>query len=199
MNSATRIALSTLAFAASAAVQAAPFRFDMVRPAALDASPACVPEAQATVTVASRGPVEVMTVRAKGLPPNTPFDFFVIQVPNAPFGLSWYQGDMTSNDKGVAVGRFIGRFNVETFIVAPNSAPAPVEHVSPIPDAETNPPTGPVHTYHLGLWFNSADDAVANGCPGAVTPFNGEHTAGIQVLNTSNFGDLEGPLLQIGN
>jgi hypothetical protein len=199
MTSALRIALTTLALAASAAAQAAPLRFDMVRPAALDGAPACAPAARATVTVVPRGPVEVMTVRAQGLPANTAFDFFVIQVPNAPFGLSWYQGDMTSNDQGVAVGRFIGRFNVETFIVAPNSAPAPVEHVSPIPDAEVNPPTGPVHTYHLGLWFNSADDAAAAGCPGAVTPFNGEHTAGIQILNTSQFGDLEGPLRQLGD
>jgi hypothetical protein len=27
-----------------------------------------------------------------------------------------------------------------------------------------------------------------------VTPFNGEQYAGIQVLNTSNFGDNDGPL-----
>jgi len=200
MNTPTRLTLAGLALAAATATaQAAPFRFDMVRPAALDGSPACAPGAHATVTVNPRGPVEVMTVRAKGLPPNTAFDFFVIQVPNAPFGLSWYQGDMTTDERGVAVGRFIGRFNVETFIVAPGSAPAPLVHGEPFPDAEANPPTGPVHTYHLGLWFNSADDAAAAGCPGAVTPFNGEHTAGIQVLNTSNFGDLAGPLLQIGD
>ena len=51
--------------------------------------------------------------------------------------------------------------------------------------------------YHLGVWFDSPTDAVANGCPGNVTPFNGTHDAGIQVLNTSNFGDLTGPLLKI--
>jgi hypothetical protein len=48
--------------------------------------------------------------------------------------------------------------------------------------------------YHLGLWFNSPDDGAAAGCPGGPTPFNGDHTAGIQVLNTHNFPDLEGPL-----
>jgi hypothetical protein len=41
-----------------------------------------------------------MKVRVKGLPPNTEFDFFVIQVPNTPFGLSWYQGDIETNDNG---------------------------------------------------------------------------------------------------
>jgi len=30
-----------------------------------------------------------------------------------------------------------------------------------------------------------------------VTPFNGEHNAGIQVLNTSNFPDDFGPLRQV--
>ena len=42
-----------------------------------------------------------MKVTVWGLPPNTDFDFFVIQVPNAPFGLSWYQGDIETNKDGV--------------------------------------------------------------------------------------------------
>ena len=55
--------------------------------------------------------------------------------------------------------------------------------------------TGPIHTYHLGLWFNSPADAQKAGCPANVTPFNGEHDAGTQELNTSSFPDLPGPLL----
>jgi len=51
--------------------------------------------------------------------------------------------------------------------------------------------------YHLGLWFGSPQAAQAAGCPGNVTPFNGEHNAGIQVLNTSNFPDDFGPLRQV--
>jgi hypothetical protein len=94
-----------------------------------------------------------MTIVATGLPKNTEFDLFVIQVPNAPFGLSWYQGDMESNGRGVARGVFIGRFNIETFIVAPQPpAPAPMVHDEPpFPDADMNPTTAPVHTFHLGL------------------------------------------------
>jgi hypothetical protein len=91
-------------------------------------------------------------------------------------------------------GRFIGRFNIETFIVAPGTAPAPFVHDNAFPDAISNPATGPVHTFHLGLWFNSPDDAVQAGCPGAVTPFNGEHNAGSQVLSTRNAPDDMGPL-----
>jgi hypothetical protein len=59
-----------------------------------------------------------------GLPPNTGFDFFVIQVPNAPFGVSWYQGDVDTDSDGNAFQHFRGRFNIETFSVAPGSAPA---------------------------------------------------------------------------
>jgi hypothetical protein len=52
----------------------------------------------------------------------------------------------------------------------------------------------PIHTYHLGLWFNSPADAADIKCPGSTTPFNGDHTAGIQVLNTGGFPDDQGPL-----
>lgn len=157
----------------------------------------CLPNAKGEVIIDAGESAEMMSVKIEGLPPNTAFDVFVIQVPNLPFGLSWYQGDISTNAKGKGKARFVGRFNVETFIVAPNAAPAPVVHGNPIPDADANPPTAPVHTYHLGIWFNSPDDARNAGCPDAVTPFNGEHNAGIQVLNTSNFPDQEGPLSQL--
>ena len=139
-----------------------------------------------------------MNVTVWGLPPNTDFDFFVIQKPTAPFGLSWYQGDIETNRFGVGFQRFVGRFSIETFIVAPGvqGVPAPTPHTAaPFPDANTNPITPPVHTFHLGLWFNEPEDAVRAGVlPRSVTPFNGEHNAGPQVLNTSNFPDLQGPL-----
>ena len=155
----------------------------------------CFPDAKAKVKIVSTGTAEDMFIHATGLPPNTDFDFFVIQVPNAPFGLSWYQGDVETDDKGEAFQQFRGRFNIETFIVAPGVAPAPlVFNDQPFPDADKNPMTNPVQTYHLGLWFNSPKDAQDNGCANTVTPFNGEHNAGIQVLNTSNFPNDAGPL-----
>jgi hypothetical protein len=175
-------------------------RFDMV---VSPGAATCLPNAKAEVTIVSDGEAEDMFIVASGLPPSTGFDFFVIQVPNAPFGLSWYQGDIQSLPDGDAIQHFRGRFNIETFIIAPGVAPAPqVFNDPPFPDANQNPATlgpdgktpGPVQTYHLGLWFNSPADAQNAGCPGAVTPFNGEHNAGIQVLNTANYPDTAGPL-----
>ena len=55
----------------------------------------------------------------------------------------------------------------------------------------------PIHTFHLGLWFGSPAIAVKAGCPSTVTPFNGDHAAGIQVLSTRNFSNANGPLRRL--
>jgi hypothetical protein len=158
----------------------------------------CLPSGSAHVRIASTGPVEVMDVDVTGLPAKTDFDFFVIQVPTAPFGVSWYQGDIETNGAGKGRQTFIGRFNIETFAVSPGAAPPPQVHTDGMfPDATVGVTFAPIHTYHLGLWFNSPADAVKAGCPGGQTPFNGDHTAGIQVLNTNNFPVDQGPLRQI--
>jgi hypothetical protein len=177
---------------ATPAAAAKNLRFKMqVSPGAAD----CLPNAKGRVTVNHLGAVETLHVEVNGLRPNTEYDLFIIQVPNAPFGLSWYQGDIETNNNGRGIGEFIGRFSIETFIVAPGTAPAPVVHDQlPFPDADSNPATAPVHTYHLGLWFNSPQAAKDAGCPDTKTPFNGDHTAGIQVLNTGGFPDDNGPL-----
>jgi len=156
---------------------------------------ACIPHAIAAVSIHSLGPVETLDVSASGLPANTDFDLFIIQVPTAPFGVSWYQGDLETDSNGNATGHFVGRFSIETFAVAPGVAPAPnVFHTGPFKDATSNPAFAPIQMYHLGLWFNSPDDAAKAGCANTVTPFNGEHNAGIQALNTAQFAVAVGPL-----
>lgn len=167
--------------------------FGMVRTAGLPA--ACAPNAKATVHIVSNGPTETMTVTLSGLPHSTGFDFFVIQQPGAPFGMSWYQGDITSTSTGTGTGKFIGRFSVETFVVAPGAVAAPTPHGAL--DASSNPATKPVHMFHLGLWFDSPSAAAAAGCPNVTTPFNGTHNAGPQLLNTGTFANLNGPLNRI--
>jgi hypothetical protein len=154
-------------------------------------------KAGAHVNVHSAGVEEVMEVKVFGLPPNTDFDFFVIQKPTAKFGLSWYQGDIETDSDGNGFALFFGRFSIETFIVSPGVEPAPTVFHNAFPDAAVGVAVGRIHTYHCGLWFNSPVDAQNAGAPGTVTPFNGEGNAGVQVLNTANFSDLAGPLINV--
>lgn len=158
----------------------------------------CLPNASADVRIRSIGPVELMDVDVKGLPPKTDFDLFVIQVPTAPFGVSWYQGDIETNRNGEDHRLFIGRFSIETFALSNGPVTPPQVHTGGMfPDATEGVAFKPIHTYHLGLWFNSPSDAVKAGCAGTQTAFNGDHTAGIQVLNTGQFAADQGPLRQV--
>jgi hypothetical protein len=180
--------------AANAGTDAINFR--MVRSSAAVAT-GCLPNAKAIVHVEHRDQNERMVISASGLPRNREFDLFVIQQPNAPFGLSWYQSDLQTDKWGNGHVTVVGRFNIETFAVAPGTLPAPTPHGDL--DANSNPATKPIHTFHLGLWFNSPKAAAAAGCGDAVTPFNGDHTAGVQVLSTRQFDALQGPLSQLGS
>ena len=64
----------------------------------------CLPEARGRVIDHTFGNVENLQVIVRGLPPNTDFVLFVIQVPNAPFGLAWYNGDILTDDTGTGGG-----------------------------------------------------------------------------------------------
>jgi hypothetical protein len=163
---------------------------------------ACLPKASGEVHIRSIGPVEVMDVSVNHLLPKSDFDLFVLQLPTAPFGVSWYQADLPTNEDGHGHVRVIGKFSDQTFAVAPGVGPAPTTFQShpvddegnSIPSASTNAQFGPVQMYHLGVWFDSPVDAENAGCSDAITPFNGTHDAGIQVLNSSNFPNDRGPL-----
>lgn len=135
--------------------------------------------ARGRVTISDLGPVQNMHVEVFDLPANTEFTLFVINTPNAPFVPAWYQGDITTNAGGEGVADVTGIFSDETFILNPGV------------------PAVPVELHHLGIWFADPADAVSAGCPGTVTPFDGDHNAGIQVLNTMNFPIAAGPLGRI--
>lgn len=151
----------------------------------------CLPAARGQVTVTDRGKVQDMHVEVTGLRPYTEFTVFMTQVPKAPFGMVWYQGDVITNAKGHGIADFKGIFSRETFINAPGPAPAPAV----FPDnATTNPSTAPIQLYHMGLWFADFNDAQAATCPATQTQFDGDHVGGLQVLNTATFPDGQGPL-----
>lgn len=178
------------------AAMARPTSFKILRP--VGGPEGCLENARGEVAIRSLGPVEVMTVGVKGLPPRTTFDLFVLQLPREPFGIAWYQGDIRTDAEGRGEGRFIGRFSEETFAIAPDVGSAPVVHDDgPFPDASSNPEFAPIHMHHLGLWFNSRRAAEEAGCPDTITPFNGKHRAGIKALSTRQFPDDQGPLRSI--
>jgi hypothetical protein len=135
--------------------------------------------ARGRVSISDLGPVQNMHIEVFALPANTEFTLFVINTPNAPFTPAWYQGDLTTDSRGNGVLDVTGIFSDETFVLNPGT------------------PAIPVELHHLGMWFADAADAVSAGCPDTVTPFDGDHEAGIQVLNTSNFADADGPLGRI--
>jgi hypothetical protein len=95
----------------------------------------CLPNAAGTVYDHSFGEFENLEVIVKRLPPNTRFDLFSIEVPNAPFGLAWYIGDISTDSNGVGVGNFVGRFNIETFVISPGIPTTPPPNVFSSPPA----------------------------------------------------------------
>ena len=149
--------------------------FNMERSAG--AAGCLAPNASGRVTISNLGPVQNMHVEVTKLPAKTEFTLFVITTPNAPFVPAWYQGDLTTDRNGRGILDVTGIFDDETFIL--------------------NPGPVAVQTNHLGIWFADPADAVKAGCAGTATPFDGDHNAGIQVLNTGNFPDNHGPLLNL--
>ncbi len=148
---------------------------------------ACLPKASGDVTITPGDLNDEMKVSVTGLAPWQEYDLFVTELPNKPFGVSWYQSDLKTDKNGNGSVTVRGIFDKETFSVSPGG-----------PSAKF----GAVHQFHLGLWFNDPKVPFNLGCePGAttpiVTPFNGEQNAGIQVLNTANFPDNAGPLSKV--
>ena len=188
------LALLVVALAAAAAFAVDSTTFKMVRSQAAVAND-CLKGAKANVDVRTTATdQQIMDVSVNHAPKNTEFELFVTQQPNSPFGISWYQADFTTNNQGQGEVRARGIFSEELFVFAPGVVKAP--QVDDL-DAETNPTFAPVHTYHLGLWFGSPEEAKDAGCSDTLTPFDGDHSAGIQAFSTRQFDALEGPLRQI--
>ncbi len=125
-TSAVSLALGALFIGGSMSASAAPpeeLKFDMTVAAAAQA---CLQNAQAHVTVRdASGGNQRMDVSVDGLPPNTEFAVFVLQVPTGPFGMSWYQGDIVTDKKGRGSEEFRGIFSSELFVFAPATRAAP--------------------------------------------------------------------------
>jgi len=165
---------------AAAPASSRPFAFRLVPSPNISS---CLPHARGEAIIIPGKLNDLMRVSVHGMPANSEFDLFVIQTPNKPFGVSWYQTDIEADRNGNGSATVQGIFDRETFSVSPGGTTT----------------FSPTHQFHLGLWFNDPQLPFKLGCePGAttpiVTPFNGEQQAGVQVLNTANFPDNAGPL-----
>ena len=174
---------ATVAVASGAQAPDHVFSFRLVPSAGISS---CLPHAHGNVVILTHKKNDTMIVQVAGLPKNSEFDLFVIQVPDKPFGVSWYQTDVNTGRHGTGTATVQGIFDSETFSVSPGGTTT----------------FAPTHQFHLGLWFNNPRQPFRLGCePGAtspiVTPFNGEQHAGIQVLNTGQFPDNAGPLRHV--
>ncbi len=161
----------------------------------------CATRASASIAITPKAPLvyaEQLKVSVRGLAANTKLHLFMTQVPNDPYGISVYLGDVVTESTGAASRVFWSCFNAATFLVAEDSTQAPRPHGAA--DASSNPAFKPVHTYHVGLWFASDADARKNGasCTSPkTTPFSPTHNAGRQLFSSRNAGntnDLSGPL-----
>jgi hypothetical protein len=134
---------------------------------------ACFPKLKAQVEVdleTDQKGRDDFEIEASGLPPKTDFTVFLLETPGTPFGAAEYIGDFTTDKHGRGENTF-------KLIVAEAFASTLVDGARV--RAELN---------HVGFWF--ADPAGDDGCfgagQGAVTPFDGDNEAGVQVMNSAN-------------
>src|SRR4051794_21227297 len=128
----------------------------------------CFPHASAKVTVDLTTDTvgkDTFTISAHDLKPRTDFTVFLIEKPGAPFGAAEYIGDFTTDDYGQAHNRY--QLIVEEAFAFNNETQARTDLNS------------------VGVWF--ADPLDDDGCLGAgspVTGFDGDASAGVQMLNS---------------
>ena len=129
---------------------------------------ACFPHAKSTVTVDLTTDAvgkDKFHIVASGLKPNTDFTVFLIEKAGAPFGAVEYIGDFTTDRYGKAANTF--RLIVEEAFAFNNETQVRKELNS------------------VGFWF--ADPKDDDGCLGAASPvtqFDGDASAGVQMMNS---------------
>jgi hypothetical protein len=128
----------------------------------------CFPKAQAHVAVTLTTDAigkDTFQVHAENLKPRTPFTVFLIEKAAAPFGAAEYIGDVTTGRDGSANGTF--KLIVEEAFAFNNETGSRTDLNS------------------VGMWF--ADPKDDDGCLGAASPvtgFDGDASAGVQMLNS---------------
>lgn len=140
---------------------------------------ACMPHAQVHVEVSletDRIGFDSFQVDASGLPPNTDFTVFLLELAKTPFGAAEYIGDITSDENGHATNEF--------HLIVQEAFSSTL----------VNGQRVRVDLNQVGMWF--ADPAADDFCLGPnspVTPFDGDNEAGVQAFNSANTTPLPAP------
>jgi hypothetical protein len=128
----------------------------------------CFPGAHAHVNVTLTTDAigkDTFHVRAEHLKARTSFTVFLIEKAAAPFGAAEYIGDVTTNARGNATGTF--KLIVEEAFAFNNETGVRKELNS------------------VGMWFaDPKDDDSCLGDASPVTQFDGDASAGVQMLNS---------------
>jgi hypothetical protein len=128
----------------------------------------CFPHARARVDVALTTDAigkDTFRIHASGLRPKTDFTVFLIEKAGAPFGAVEYIGDFTTNRHGTADNKY--KLIVEEAFAFNNETGVRKELNS------------------VGFWF--ADPKDDDGCLGGASPvtqFDGDASAGVQMMNS---------------
>jgi hypothetical protein len=140
---------------------------------------ACMPGAQLHVKVAlttEEHGFDTFDIAARDLPPNRDFTIFLLQQAGSPFGAAEYIGDVGTDAFGNGHTRLrliVGEAFASTLV---------------------NGSRERVDLNRIGVWF--ADPLADDFCVGAgsaVTPFDGDDAAGVQVFNSANADPLPAP------
>jgi hypothetical protein len=132
----------------------------------------CWPKARVSVTVGPEAEAkgrDEFTIRARGLAPRQDFTVFLLEVPGTPFGAAEYIGDLSTNKAGR------GKNNFD--LIVEDAFSSTVVNGSRV-RADLN---------HVGFWFSdpAGDDACFGNGKGAVTPFDDDGEAGVQMMNSA--------------
>src|SRR5947209_8166006 len=60
----------------------------------------CLPKAHGSATIKTGKLNDTLTVSVSGLAPSTGYDLFILELPNKPFGVAWYQSDLQTDATG---------------------------------------------------------------------------------------------------
>ena len=140
---------------------------------------ACMPGAQLHVKVGlttEEHGFDTFDIAARNLPPDREFTIFLLQQAGSPFGAAEYIGDVSTDANGD------GHTKLRLIVEEAFSSTL------------VNGSRQRVDLNRIGVWF--ADPLADDFCLGvnsAVTPFDGDNAAGVQVFNSANADPLPAP------